>query len=202
MFDYYIFGRGELCIFTIDYLIKNEMSVTFIPDRPEPEWQESVVDFCKDNNVKIVEFNEINKNIVNNSIGISVYFRKIFKKDLIKQFNYFVNLHNAPLPKYRGVNPINCALKNKEPIHGVTVQHIDEGLDTGDIIDQEIFDINENLEVIDVYRLCIDAGKKVIERSLLNIESINPSIQDESKSSYYSMDDFEKLGNRKYFTRD
>ena len=99
MFDYYIFGRGELCIFTIDYLIKNEMSVTFIPDRPEPEWQESVVDFCRDNNVKIVEFNEINKNIVNNSIGISVYFRKIFKKDLIKQFNYFVNLHNAPLPK-------------------------------------------------------------------------------------------------------
>ena len=106
------------------------------------------------------------------------------------------------MPKYRGVNPINWALKNKEPIHGVTLHHIDEGIDTGDIIDQEIFDINENLEVIDVYRLCIDAGKKVIERSLLNIESINPSIQDESKSSYYSMDDFEKLGNRKYFTRD
>ena len=60
MFDYYIFGRGELCIFTIDYLLKNKKSVTFIPDRPEPGWQESVVDFCMSNNVKIVEFNQIN----------------------------------------------------------------------------------------------------------------------------------------------
>ena len=202
MFDYYIFGRGELCIFTIDYLLKNEKSVTFIPDRPEPEWQESVVDFCMRKNVKIIEFNEIHENIEDNSIGMSVYFRKIFKNDLIQQFNYFVNLHNAPLPKYRGVNPINWALKNEEPIHGVTLHHIDEGIDTGDIIDQEIFDINKNLEVIDVYRLCIEAGKKVIERSLLNIDSINSLIQDESKSSYYSNDDFEKLGNRKYFRRD
>lgn len=202
MFDYYVFGRGELCIFTIDYLLKNKKSVTFIPDRPEPEWQESVVDFCISNSVKIVELNQINNYIEDNSVGISVYFRKIFKKDLIQQFNYFVNLHNAPLPKYRGVNPINWALKNREPMHGVTLHHIDEGIDTGAIIDQEMFDINENLEVIDVYNLCIDAGKKVIKRSLLKIDSINPLIQDESKSSYYSNDDFEKLGNRKFFRRE
>ena len=201
MHSYYIFGRGELCIHTINHLLKNRKKISFIPDRPEPKWQESVIDFCKKNNVEIIEFDKVKDKILPNSIGVSVYFRKIFKKDLIEQFTFFVNLHNAPLPQYRGVNPINWALKNNESTHGVTLHHINEGIDTGDIIDQEIFDINKNLEVIDVYELCIEAGKKVIERSLLNVDSINPIIQDETKSSYYSNNDFEKLGNRKFFRR-
>ena len=91
---------------------------------------------------------------------------------LINKFKYFVNIHNGPLPKYRGVNPINWALKNNENSHGVTLHHIDEGIDTGDIIDQEIFSIDSNLEVIDVYNQCISAGKKIIQNSILKIDSL------------------------------
>ena len=100
------------------------------------------------------------------SIGISIYFSKIFKQEFIDKFEYFVNLHNGPLPRYRGVNPINWALKNGETKHGVTLHTIESGIDTGKILDQITFPINDDMEVIDVYNLCLSNGIKILERSI------------------------------------
>jgi len=201
MNEYIVFGRGELAIFALKFLQKNNVLKGFVADLPEPEWQESVVDYCIKNNIEIIEFHNVENYLSNNSIGVSIYFRKIFKIHLINKFKYFVNIHNGPLPKYRGVNPINWALKNNETSHGVTLHHIDEGIDTGDIIDQEIFSIDNNLEVIDVYNLCISAGKKIIQNSILKIDSLPRIVQDDAVSSYYSKNDFDKLGERKSFKR-
>ena len=201
MHKFLVFGRGELAIYTLNYLNSNNALMGFVPDLPEPEWQESVVSYCKENSIKIFEFTNVEKIIEPNVIGVSIYFRKIFKQDLINKFTYFVNLHNGPLPRYRGVNPINWALKNNELKHGVTLHDIDSGIDTGDIIDQEIFDINTDMEVIDVYNLCIDVGKKIIDRSILKIHTLPRVIQDDSVATYYSAKDFEKLEDRKNFRR-
>lgn len=201
MENFVVFGRGELCIFTLNFLLEKSKNVIFVPDLPEPSWQDSVVKYCEENKIKIVLFDQIKNSVVENSIGISIYYRKIFKFELINSFKYFVNLHNGPLPKYRGVNPINWALKNNEEQHGVTLHLIDEGIDTGDILDQEIFSISSDLEVIEVYKLCIEAGKKIINRSILNLEKLKPIKQDHNKALYYSNKDFDKLGDRKNFRR-
>jgi len=201
MYEYIVFGRGELAIFALKYLKSNNVLKGFVPDLPELDWQDSVVDFCKKNNICIIDFEEVENYISSETIGLSIYFRKIFRSELINKFKYFVNLHNGPLPKYRGVNPVNWALKNNENSHGVTLHHIDEGIDTGDIIDQEIFSINNNLEVIDVYRMCIKAGKKLIEKSILKIDTLPRTIQDDFISLYYSKSDFGDLGDRKNFKR-
>lgn len=199
--DYFIFGRGKLVNFTIDYLIDNNItSIYVIPESPEPVWMDSVIEHCKQKNVPILNFEDIFQYTSKKSIGISIYFSKIFKKEHIENFNLLVNLHNGPLPKYRGVNPVNWALKNNEKTHGVTLHHIDEGVDTGDIIDQEHFSIHKDLEVIDVYNLCLQAGEKIIKRSILNVDKINPIKQDDKKATVYTKHDFEKLGNRKFFT--
>ena len=58
------------------------------------------------------------------------------------------------------------------------------------------------MEVIDVYNLCLSNGIKILERSIFNLDSISPMKQDDSNSIYYSKKDFDKLRNRKYFTRD
>ena len=58
------------------------------------------------------------------------------------------------------------------------------------------------MEVIDVYNLCLSNGIKILERSIFALDTIKPIKQDDSCSTYYSKEDFEKLGNRKYFTRD
>jgi len=45
-----------------------------------------------------------------------------------------INLHASLLPKYRGAAPIQWAIAMGEPVTGNTTMHIDEGLDTGDIL--------------------------------------------------------------------
>ena len=45
--------------------------------------------------------------------------------------------------RYRGRNILNWALINDEKEFGITVHYIDEGIDTGDIIDQKTFPITD-----------------------------------------------------------
>ena len=48
-----------------------------------------------------------------------------------------LNVHASLLPKYRGAAPIQWAILNDEHETGVTIMKMDEGLDTGDILNQE-----------------------------------------------------------------
>lgn len=45
-----------------------------------------------------------------------------------------VNVHASLLPKYRGASPIHAALLNGDIISGITIIHMDAGIDTGDMI--------------------------------------------------------------------
>ena len=45
-----------------------------------------------------------------------------------------INVHASLLPKYRGAAPIQWAVINGDEITGVTIQQMDIGVDTGDII--------------------------------------------------------------------
>ncbi|OUX18435.1 MAG: hypothetical protein CBE17_01675 [Gammaproteobacteria bacterium TMED257] len=204
MENFYLFGKGELAIYCAElYLSKyNKDSLKIIPVIPEPTWTESLVAWSEKNSIEIIDYKLIdNIDIVIGSIGLSIYFDKIFKTELIKKFDRLCNIHNSPLPKYRGVNPINWALKNNEESHGVTLHIIDKGIDTGDILDQNIFSINQNMEVSDVYNLCIESGKELLNKNLFKLDSLNQRIQINENASLYTKLDFNKLEERKYFTR-
>jgi methionyl-tRNA formyltransferase len=45
-----------------------------------------------------------------------------------------VNVHASLLPKYRGASPIHAALLNGDTTTGITIMHMDAGIDTGDMI--------------------------------------------------------------------
>lgn len=47
-----------------------------------------------------------------------------------------INVHSSLLPKYRGAAPIHWAILNGETESGVTIMHMAEELDAGDIISQ------------------------------------------------------------------
>lgn len=53
-----------------------------------------------------------------------------------------INLHAALLPQYRGANALNWVLVNGETKTGVTIHYVDSGIDTGDIILQEVLPID------------------------------------------------------------
>lgn len=47
-----------------------------------------------------------------------------------------INVHSSLLPRYRGAAPIHWAILNGDPVTGVTIMHMAEALDAGDIISQ------------------------------------------------------------------
>ena len=68
-------------------------------------------------------------------LGVSYcYPRKISKSLLSIPKKGFVNYHPAPLPKYKGPTELDDAIKNKETDWGVTVHHMNEEYDSGEII--------------------------------------------------------------------
>ena len=54
-----------------------------------------------------------------------------------------INLHASLLPKYRGAAPIQYAVWHDERETGMTIMHMDEGLDTGDILCMERIPVTE-----------------------------------------------------------
>jgi methionyl-tRNA formyltransferase len=67
---------------------------------------------------------------------ISYGYRHILKKDILDLFPFrAINLHISFLPWNRGADPNYWSIVENTP-KGVTIHYMDEGLDTGDIIDQ------------------------------------------------------------------
>lgn len=65
-------------------------------------------------------------------------FSRILKPELIEVPRLgCINLHPSLLPRHRGPNPMYWVLAKGEDRTGVTLHHIDAGIDTGDIIAQE-----------------------------------------------------------------
>jgi len=64
----------------------------------------------------------------------------------------FINCHAGELPFYRGRNILNWALINDAKQFGVTVHYVDDGIDTGDIIEQAIVPITDE----DTYSTLLD----------------------------------------------
>lgn len=78
------------------------------------------------------------------------------------------NVHAALLPQYRGAAPINWAVINGEHKTGVTTFFLDKDIDTGRIIMQEPFTIEDDFNVEDVYnglmRLGADIATKTVDK--------------------------------------
>jgi methionyl-tRNA formyltransferase len=55
--------------------------------------------------------------------------------------NGCINVHPSLLPKYRGASPIQTALLNGDKKIGVSLILMDEGMDSGDIVAQDIFEV-------------------------------------------------------------
>lgn len=78
-------------------------------------------------------------------IGVVASYNKKIPKELLKLTkDGFINLHPSKLPDYRGANPYSHVIINGEEESAITLHFMDEEFDTGDIISQYIFGIDEN----------------------------------------------------------
>lgn len=98
-----------------------------------------------------------------------------------------IGFHPTPLPKGRGSSPIINSILEGWKKSAVTLFFPDDGVDTGDIIDQAYFPITENDYAIDVYEKCINASKKLVNNNLASVLLNKPNIrrkQNDKKATY------------------
>ena len=200
-----LLGKGSLAIQAAEWLKENHNLILIVPDMPEPTWAPSLKTWADNNNVDIIESGDYRdiSNDLKIDLAITVYYGIIIKKDFIERCGDIINLHNGPLPKYRGVRPINWALKNNETTHGVTIHRITEGIDDGPILGQIIYPIYPEIEEVeDVYSKSLKYGWLFFldVMSKIDFALTNCSPQSEN-SSYYSMKQNHLLGERSDFRR-
>jgi phosphoribosylglycinamide formyltransferase-1 len=72
-------------------------------------------------------------------------FMKILSKTFINNFNgKILNIHPSLLPKFKGLNTHDRAIRNREKYSGCTVHFVNSKLDSGKIILQDKVRINKN----------------------------------------------------------
>ena len=92
-------------------------------------------------------------------------FMKILSKSFIKNFKgKILNIHPSLLPKYKGLNTHEKAIKNKDKYSGCTVHFVNSKLDSGKIINQKKVKINK-----------FDTPKKLAKKILIQEHKLYPA---------------------------
>lgn len=119
---------------------------------------------------------------------VSVNYLYIIDNQLIGLPSKFaINIHGSLLPKYRGRTPHVWAIINNESETGITAHVIDEGCDTGPILEQ----IQVRIESEDTGNLILEKYKKlyfpILKDVLTKIESGSYQLtqQDDSLATYF-----------------
>lgn len=205
-----VMGKGTLAIRVADWFYNSpDYNVTLIvPVIPEPKWTDSLSAWAKDHEIPIVESGHF-KDIPGArdegwqiDLAFSVFYDRIIKEWFIKKCGRILNLHNGPLPRYRGVSPINWALKNNESLHGVTIHEITPGIDDGPIVGKIEYSIYPEFdEVITVYKRAQEYGWTLFQQTMPILDQIKAQPQDDSKALYYDSSKNDLLGERRFFTK-
>ena len=92
-------------------------------------------------------------------------FMKILSKNFVKNFKgKILNIHPSLLPKYKGLNTHERAIRNKDKYSGCTVHFVNSRLDSGKIINQKKVRIKK-----------LDTPKTLAKRILIQEHKLYPA---------------------------
>ena len=107
--------------------------------------------------------NELKKNDIH--LICLAGFMKILSKNFIENFKgKILNIHPSLLPKYKGLNTHDRAIRNKDKYSGCTVHFVNSRLDSGKIINQKKVRIKK-----------LDTPKTLAKRVLIQEHKLYPA---------------------------
>ena len=120
--------------------------------------------------LKNEEFAELLKEINPDLIAVVAY-GKILPKSVLDYPKYgCINVHVSLLPKYRGAAPMQRAIIDGEKETGVTIMYMAEGVDTGDIITAEAFEIGPEDDFEAIHDRSAEVGAKLLVKTVKALE--------------------------------
>lgn len=129
-------------------------------------------------------------------VCVVIAFGQILPKEILQMTPFgCINVHASLLPKYRGAAPIQWAVINGEEVSGVTTMQMDEGLDTGDMLEKTeiVLDVKETGGSLHDKLAAAGACLCVSTLEKLANHELTPEKQGESTTEYARMLD-KKLG--------
>ena len=140
--------------------------------------------------VRETEFTETLRRLAPDVIVVAAFGQIITREILdIPRFGC-INVHASLLPAYRGAAPIQWAVINGEKESGVTIMQMDEGLDTGDMIDKVVVPLAEDETGGSLFDKLSQAGARLCVKVLRDLEegkAVREKQPEESTTPYASM---------------
>ncbi len=176
-------GKLDLALTLADDKAQNKSGRVFIDD------------FCAEHHIDLVKVRHINDEDAIQAIkdrGIDWLFiigwSQIAGQEVLDAPNRGVlGIHPTLLPEGRGRAPIPNAILKGLTQTGVTLFKLDAGVDTGEILAQEILPIADDETATTLYKRVNEAHKTIIHNvwpSLVN-DTLELKVQDESKATIW-----------------
>ena len=151
-------GTPDFSVPTLEALVKGGHEVVAVvtqPDKPKGRGKAILMTPVKEKalelsipvyqpvKVREPEFLDILRQLAPEVIVV-VAFGQLLPKEILTLPRYgCVNVHASLLPQYRGAAPIQWAVIDGEAVSGVTTMLMDEGLDTGDMLEVKEIPLDE-----------------------------------------------------------
>lgn len=141
------------------------------------------------NHVKVENVNSIESiafiKTLSPDIILSLFFNQILKSDILQASSKkCLNMHPSMLPEYKGMSPILWMLSDGVSKGGTTLHEMTSQLDSGNIISQKEFDIDESDSFFTVYRKAAYTGSKLLTDFLSSGKMEHVGSQPEGGSTY------------------
>lgn len=128
-------------------------------------------------------------------LGVVVAFGQIIKPHVLDEIP-MVNLHFSLLPRWRGAAPVERALLAGDPVTGVCVMALEEGLDTGGVYARTDVPIGPETTASELRVELVEAGTRLLVDTLSRpldewIDDPEPQLGEVTYAAKFSSDDFE-----------
>ena len=179
----------DVAIPTLNWLITSEhqlLSVITQPDRPAGRGRtlkESVIsEWARENDVpcfKPASVTETATLIEGADVLLTIGYGVLLPEELLSiPMHGCLNLHFSLLPRWRGAAPVQRAIEAGDPVSGVTVFHLDPGMDTGPIYSVKRFALDSDITSDELFSELGALGVEAVEDSLNAIKAgIRPEPQ-------------------------
>ena len=189
------FGTPDFAVPSLEALLGSDYNLLKVVTNPDKKSgrglkhnSSPISTFCKINNIDCLYYADFESREVydelksmNPDLFVVVAF-KILPDRIINIPKYgSVNLHPSLLPKYRGSSPIQYAILNGENETGITIFRLNNQIDSGHIIIQDKYIINDEINFSDLYIELSNFGAQVLMNAIGLISSGNAEYVSQEK---------------------
>jgi methionyl-tRNA formyltransferase len=187
-FKYCIAGKNLIAINAVSILLQLNIKKENIfacynrTDEGKNGWQPSFKDYCRRQKIQSVTLEDLY--LIEDLYFFSLEFDQLINVHKFRTQKLF-NVHFSLLPKYKGMYTSIFPVLNSEKETGVTLHEIDNGIDTGAIIDQIKFDVGDSTS-FDLYKKYIENGTFIFKKKIENLlNGCFDSVQQANENSTY-----------------